>query len=208
MGEVYRARDARLNRDVAIKILPAGIADDPVRRMRFEREAQAISRLNHPNICAVYDVGAQDGVAYLVMEDIDGESLAQRVRRGPLPAATAIRWAIQIAAALDAAHQRGIIHRDLKPANVMVSGQLVKLLDFGLAKLRAGADDDVAAVAALESTISLTAERSIVGTLHYMAPEQLEGGRSINGPTCSHSGPCSTKCSPRARRSTGRARRA
>ena len=144
MGEVYRARDTRLNRDVAIKILPAGIADNPVRRVRFEREAQAISRLNHPNICAVYDVGTQDGVAYLVMEYIDGESLAQRVRRGPLPAATAVRWAIQIAAALDAAHRRGIIHRDLKPANVMVTGQLVKLLDFGLAKLRAG-DDDAAA---------------------------------------------------------------
>ena len=178
MGEVYRARDTRLNRDVAIKILPAGIADNPVRRGRFEREAQAISRLNHPNICAVYDVGTQDGVAYLVMEYIDGESLAQRVRRGPLPAATAVRWAIQIAAALDAAHRRGIIHRDLKPANVMVTGQLVKLLDFGLAKLRAGDDDAAApadAVAALEPTISLTAERSIVGTLHYMAPEQLEG---------------------------------
>ena len=177
MGEVYRARDTRLNRDVAIKILPAGIADDPVRRMRFEREAQAISRLNHPNICAVYDVGAQDGVAYLVMEYIDGESLAQRVRRGPLPAATAVRWAIQIAAALDAAHRSGIVHRDLKPANVMVTGQLVKLLDFGLAKLRAGYDDagpPADAVAALESTVSLTAERSIVGTLHYMAPEQLE----------------------------------
>jgi Tol biopolymer transport system component/tRNA A-37 threonylcarbamoyl transferase component Bud32 len=176
MGEVYRARDTRLKRDVAIKILPAGIADNPLRRGRFEREAQAISRLNHPNICAVYDVGTQDGVAYLVMEYIDGESLAQRLRRGPLPAATAVRWAIQIAAALDAAHRRGIIHRDLKPANVMVTGQLVKLLDFGLAKLRAGDDGDAAAaVAALEPTISLTAERSIVGTLHYMAPEQLEG---------------------------------
>ena len=174
MGEVYRARDTRLNRDVAIKILPAGIADNPVRRVRFEREAQAISRLNHPNICSVYDVGTQDGIAYLVMEYIDGESLAQRVRRGPIPAATAVRWAIQIAAALDAAHRRGIIHRDLKPANVMVTGQLVKLLDFGLAKLRAG-DDDADAAAAPEPTITLTAERSIVGTLHYMAPEQLEG---------------------------------
>ena len=98
MGEVYRARDTRLNRDVAIKILPAGIADNPIRRARFEREAQAISRLNHPNICAVYDVGTQDGVAYLVMEYIEGESLAQRVRRGPVPPATALRWAIQIAA--------------------------------------------------------------------------------------------------------------
>ena len=175
MGEVYRARDTRLNRDVAIKILPAGIADNPVRRVRFEREAQAISRLNHPNVCAVYDVGTQDGVAYLVMEYIDGESLAQRLRRGPLAATTAVRWAIQIAAALDSAHRRGITHRDLKPANVMVTGQLVKLLDFGLAKLRAGDDAAADAVAALEPTISLTAERSVVGTIHYMAPEQLEG---------------------------------
>ena len=174
MGEVYRARDTRLNRDVAVKILPLGIADNPIRRARFEREAQAISRLNHPNICAVYDVGSQDGVAYLVMEYIEGESLAQRLRRGPLPATTSLRWAIQIAGALDAAHRRGIIHRDLKPANVMVTGQLVKLLDFGLAKLRRG-DDAADPAAVLEPTMSLTAERSVVGTLQYMAPEQLEG---------------------------------
>jgi serine/threonine protein kinase/Tol biopolymer transport system component len=175
MGEVYRARDTRLNRDVAIKILPPGIADNPVRRARFEREAQAISRLNHPNICAVYDVGTQEGVAYLVMEYIEGESLAERLRRGPVPPVTALRWAIQIAGALDAAHRRGIVHRDMKPANVMVTGQLVKLLDFGLAKL--SCEDSAAAgtAAALEPTISLTAERHFVGTLHYMAPEQLEG---------------------------------
>jgi Tol biopolymer transport system component len=174
MGEVYRARDTRLHRDVAIKILLPGIADNPIRRARFEREAQAISRLSHPNICAVYDVGTQDGVAYLVMEHIEGELLEQRLRRGPLPPATALRWAIQIAGALDAAHRRGIVHRDLKPANVMVAGQAVKLLDFGLAKLRRG-DDAVAAAAPLEPTASLTAERGVVGTLNYMAPEQLEG---------------------------------
>jgi Tol biopolymer transport system component/predicted Ser/Thr protein kinase len=174
MGEVYRARDTRLNRDVAIKILPPGIADNPIRRARFEREAQAISRLNHPNICAVYDVGTQDGVAYLVMEYIEGESLAQRLRRGPLPAATALRWAMEIAAALDAAHRCGLVHRDLKPANVMVTGQHVKLLDFGLVKLRRE-DDAAGPAAAGEATMSLTAERSVIGTLHYMAPEQLEG---------------------------------
>src|ERR1700730_3695796 len=168
MGEVYRARDTRLNRDVAIKILPAVIADNPVRRARFEREAQAISRLNHPNICAVYDVGTQDGVAYLVMEYIEGESLAERLRRGPVPPVTALRWAIQIAGALDAAHRRGIVHRDMKPANVMVTGQLVKLLDFGLAKLGCEDNAAVGTAAALEPTISLTAERRVVGTLHYM----------------------------------------
>jgi eukaryotic-like serine/threonine-protein kinase len=174
MGEVYRARDTRLNRDVALKILQAGFVDNPLRRARFEREAQAIAHLNHPNICAVYDVGAQDGIAYLVMEYIEGESLAQRLRRGPLAPPAALRLAIQIAGALDAAHRRGIIHRDLKPANVMVTGQAVKLLDFGLAKQRSE-DDATVAAAAREHTISLTAERSVVGTLHYMAPEQLEG---------------------------------
>src|SRR5262245_6965804 len=136
MGEVYRARDSRLGREVAIKILSPGLADNPTRRVRFEREAQAISRLSHPNICAVYDVGEQNGAAYLVMEYIEGESLEQRLRRGALPAGTALRLAIQIADALDAAHRRGIVHRDLKPANVMLAGQHVKLLDFGLAKLR------------------------------------------------------------------------
>jgi len=175
MGEVYRARDTRLNRDVAIKILPPGIADNPVRRARFEREAQAISSLSHPNICAVYDVGTQDGAAYLVMEFIEGESLEKHLRRSPLPPATALRWAIQIAGALDAAHHRGIVHRDLKPANVMITGQHVTLLDFGLAKLRGGDDAAADAAAALESTKSLTAEHGVVGTLHYMAPEQLEG---------------------------------
>src|SRR5262245_26489361 len=173
MGEVYRARDTRLNRDVAIKTLPPGIADHPIRRARFDREAQAISRLNHPNICAIHDVGQEDGVAFLVMEYIEGESLEQRLRRGALPAATALRFAIQIASALDAAHRRGIVHRDLKPANVMLAGQLVKLLDFGLAKLRE--EDAAEAVTPLEVTKSLTAERTLLGTLHYMAPEQLEG---------------------------------
>jgi serine/threonine protein kinase len=173
MGEVHRARDTRLNRDVAVKVLRLGIADNPIRRMRFEREAQAISHLSHPNICAVYDVGEQDGIAYLVMEYIEGESLEQRLRRGALSATTAVRLAIQIADALDAAHRRGIVHRDLKPANVMLSGQHVKLLDFGLAKLR---DIDVAeAATARDATKSLTAEQTLLGTLHYMAPEQLEG---------------------------------
>jgi eukaryotic-like serine/threonine-protein kinase len=175
MGEVYRARDVRLNRDVAIKTLRSGTADDPLRRARFDRETQAISSLNHPNICAVYDVGTEDDVMYLVMEYIDGESLAQRLRRGPLPAETALRWAIQIASALDAAHRRGFVHRDLKPANVMVTGQDVKLLDFGLAKLRGGDDGVTERAIAPDTTITLTAECSIAGTLHYMAPEQLEG---------------------------------
>jgi serine/threonine-protein kinase len=175
MGEVYRARDTRLNRDVALKVLPESIAHDPIRHARFEREAQAISRLNHPNICAVYDIGSHDGISYIVMEYIDGESLATHIRRGPIPVRTALKWAIQIAGALDAAHRGGVIHRDLKPANVMVSGtDTAKLLDFGLAKF---GDESEAREpgAAIDPTLSLTAERKLVGSLHYMAPEQLDG---------------------------------
>ena len=173
MGEVYRAHDTRLNRDVAIKLLPADFAAQPVRRTRFEREALTISQLNHPHICTVYDAGTADGVAYIVMEWIDGESLARRLRRGPIPWRTVVRWSIQIASALDAAHRRGITHRDLKPANVMVADETVKLLDFGLATLPS--EDRTNTTEATDSTISLTAERSILGSRHYMAPEQLEG---------------------------------
>ena len=135
MGEVYRARDTRLNRDVAIKILPPAVADHPSRRARFAREARSISQLSHPNICTIHDVGEEDGIAFLVMEYIEGESLDKRLRLGPLPWALALEWAIQIADAIEAAHRRGMIHRDLKPGNIMVAESGVKLLDFGLAKL-------------------------------------------------------------------------
>jgi Tol biopolymer transport system component len=181
MGEVYRARDTRLGRDVAIKILPPTVADNPSRRARFIREAQAISQLNHPHICAVYDVGEQDGVAYLVMEFIDGETLEHRLRLGRVPWTTAVTWTMQVASALDAAHRRGIVHRDLKPANIMLADSGVKLLDFGIAKLL-DHSDAANAVADAAPTASLTAERTMVGTLHYMSPEQLEG-RTIDART-------------------------
>ncbi len=241
MGEVYRARDTRLNRDVAIKILPPAVADHPSRRSRFAREARSISQLSHPNICTIYDVGRErprpargaespsaserepsadhagggapahkkksgpaspdadvDGaeVDFLVMEYIEGESLDKRLRRGALPWALALEWSIQIAAAIDAAHKRGIVHRDLKPANIMLKGArgptptrlpdgsrsptlaaadvadcTVKLLDFGLAKLFEGADE----ANANKPTESITTEHKLLGTLHYMSPEQLEG---------------------------------
>ena len=170
MGEVYRARDTGLQRDVAIKTLPAGVADDPGRRARFEREAQTISRLSHPNICAIYDIGNVGDVAFLVMEYIEGESLANRLRLGPIPWSTALPWAIEVASAIDAAHRRGIVHRDLKPANIMVGESGVKLLDFGVAKLLEKQD-----AGNLAATASLTREHQIVGTIHYMSPEQLEG---------------------------------
>ena len=136
MGEVYRARDTRLDRAVAIKVIPTHLSDDPVRRQRFEREARAISALQHPNICTLYDVGHQDGTDYLVMEYLDGETLARRLDRGALPIEQTLRYGIEVADALDAAHRRGIVHRDLKPGNIMVTARgECKVLDFGLAKL-------------------------------------------------------------------------
>src|SRR5712675_2533160 len=137
MGEVYRARDTRLDRTVAIKILLKGLAETLEVRQRFEREARAVSSLNHPHICALYDVGHQDGIEYLVMEYLEGETLAARIERGPLPSPDLLRYASQIADALDKAHRQGIVHRDLKPGNVMLTKSGVKLVDFGLAKLAA-----------------------------------------------------------------------
>src|SRR6516165_6229743 len=135
MGEVYRARDTRLDRTVAVKVLPAHLTSDPDLRQRFEREARTISSLSHPHICSLYDVGQHDGIDYLVMEYIEGESLADRLKKGPLPLNQALMYAIQVADALDKAHRAGIVHRDLKPANIMLTRSGAKLLDFGLAKL-------------------------------------------------------------------------
>src|SRR5450432_2347768 len=135
MGEVYRARDTRLQRTVAIKILPARFSSDPVRKQRFEREARAVSALNHPNICRLYDVGDQDGIHYLVLEVLEGETLGEVLRAGPLTVADSLKIAVQIAEALDTAHSSGAIHRDLKPANLFVTTRgEVKILDFGLVK--------------------------------------------------------------------------
>src|SRR4029079_700561 len=134
MGEVWRARDTRLAREVAVKVLPAGFASSAPLRARFEREAKAISSLNHPHICTLHDVGSEDGVDYLVMELLDGESLAPRLERGPLPLEQLLRCVVQVAAALEAAHRRGVVHRDLKPGNVVLTKSGAKLLDFGLAK--------------------------------------------------------------------------
>jgi eukaryotic-like serine/threonine-protein kinase len=134
---VYRARDTRLDRTVAIKVLPEHLSSNPQLRERFEREAKAISSLSHPHICPLYDIGQQNGLDYLVMEHLDGETLANRLKKGPLPPDRAMEYAIQITDALDTAHKHGVIHRDLKPGNIMLTKSGAKLLDFGLAKVRA-----------------------------------------------------------------------
>src|SRR6202163_2409335 len=175
MGEVYRARDTRLDRIVAIKVLPAHLADRSELRERFEREARTIASLNHPHICTLFDIGQQDGIDYLVMEYLDGETLSQRLPKGSLPLEQVLQFAIEIADALDKAHRKGVTHRDLKPGNIMLTKAGTKLLDFGLAKLR----QDAAPVTPLSELPTandpLTAQGTIVGTLQYMAPEQLEG---------------------------------
>ena len=177
MGEVYKARDTRLDRIVAVKVLPENVASRPGFRQRFEREARTISSLSHPHICPLYDVGHQDGTDFLVMEYLEGESIAQRLKKGPLPLDQALRYAVEIAASLDHAHRHGVVHRDLKPGNVMLTKLGAKVLDFGLAKVRAGVQERTAssAVATAMVTEAITAHGAIVGTLQYMAPEQLEG---------------------------------
>ncbi|MEX2384207.1 MAG: protein kinase [Thermoanaerobaculia bacterium] len=175
MGEVYRAHHPRLGREVAIKVLPERVAADPEALARFEREAKAIAALSHPNILAIFDFGSDGGVSYAVTELLEGETLAGRIARGPMPTEALARVGAEICAALAAAHRKGIVHRDLKPANVMLTKSGVKLLDFGLAKAASSlvAGDDL--TAAQTSAPDVTREGVIVGTLSYMSPEQLEG---------------------------------
>jgi serine/threonine protein kinase len=176
MGEVYKATDSRLGRAVAIKVLGLTFANRADARERFEREARAISNLNHPHICTVHDVGQQDGTDYLVMEYLEGQTMAAALERGPIRLDDAVNIAIQVGDALDKAHRQGVVHRDLKPANVMLTKNGAKLLDFGLAKLRAPEAPVSVSVTALPTDAqNLTAAGTILGTLQYMAPEQLEG---------------------------------
>src|SRR6476469_5106689 len=170
MGEVYKARDSRLDRTVAIKVLPEHIAKREDLRARFEREARVVASLNHPNICVLFDIGIQDGARYIVMEYIDGDTLATRISKGALPLDQALEWATQIADALDRAHRAGVTHRDVKPQNIMLTRDGVKVLDFGLAKSipKPGPAEDTL-------TAAVTREGTVLGTPQYMAPEQLEG---------------------------------
>ena len=201
MGEVYRARDTKLNRDIAIKVLPDSFATDLERVARFQREAQVLASLNHPNIAHIHGLDESGGVRALVMELVEGDDLAQRIARGPIPLDEALPIAKQIAEALEAAHEAGIIHRDLKPANIKVrSDGAVKVLDFGLAK--AFAPDAASATARdLSQSPTITTPAAtrlgvIMGTAAYMSPEQAKGSRSISVPTSGRSAVCSTRCSP------------
>src|SRR5260370_21433126 len=173
MGEVYRARDARLNRDVAIKVLPAGFARDPERLRRFQQEAQAAAALNHPSILAVHDFGEHEGSPYMVTEFVEGETLRERLRPGMLPVRKATEYAEQVARGLAAAHEKGIVHRDLKPENIFVTRDgRVKILDFGLAKLTRPEGTVLSDTATLASQ---TEPGVVMGTVGYMSPEQVKG---------------------------------
>jgi len=177
MGVVYRARDTRLDRTVAIKVLPAHLASNPEFRQRFEREARAVASLNHPHICTLHDIGTENSVDFLVMEFLEGETLAKHLERGPLAPAQVLQYAIQITDALDKAHRKGVTHRDLKPGNIMLTKAGAKLLDFGLAKFgpKAPGTLDAGLSAVPTQDARLTASGTILGTIQYMAPEQLEG---------------------------------
>ena len=179
MGEVYRARDTRLDRTVAIKILPIQISDDSEAKQRFDREARAISSLSHPNICPLYDVGSQEGISYIVMEYLQGETLADRLDKGPLPFEQLLRYGIDICEGLGRAHRSGVIHRDLKPGNIMLTKTGAKLMDFGLAKSISITASPASGLTATSSTPAksypLTGQGTVVGTFQYMSPEQVEG---------------------------------
>ena len=178
MGEVYKARDIRLDRIVAVKILPEHLSGNAERRQRFEREARIVSKLNHPCICVLHDIGHEGGTDFLVMEYLEGESLAERLRRGPLPLAEGLRYATQIVDGLAKAHQSGIVHRDLKPGNIMVTPDgVAKILDFGLATVSETPALEEFGTTESDAPLLRTEEGRIVGTVAYMSPEQAQGMR-------------------------------
>ena len=208
MGEVWKARDTRLERSVAIKVLAGHLSASADVRQRFEREAKTISQLSHPHVCALHDVGREGDVEYLVMELLDGETLSERLVKGPLPLEQTLRYGAQIADALDKAHRQGIVHRDLKPGNVMLTKTGVKLLDFGLARSVPGvAGASSPGLTASPTQANLTEEGTILGTFQYMAPEQLEGRPPTRARTSSRSARRSTRWRPGGRPSPARRRR-
>ena len=203
MGEVYRARDTRLSRDVAIKVLPLHMAHDPDARARFEREAHAVAALNHPHIVTIFSIEEADGVRFLTMELVEGRTLDQMIPRGGVSLAQFFDIAIALADALAAAHRKHLTHRDLKPANVMVSDDgRVKVLDFGLARSAEPVHLDES-----ETVVPLTKAGTILGTIPYMSPNRSKANRSIRGPTSSRSASCCTRWQPAIGHSAARRRR-
>src|SRR5216684_441971 len=210
MGEVYRAKDSRLDRSVPVNILPSHLSDNPDAKQRFDREARAISSLNHPNICTLHDVGHQDGVDFLVMEFLEGETLADRLMKGPLATEQVLKYGIEICEGLERAHKSGVVHRDLKPGNVMLTKTGAKLMDFGLAKATPAGE---APASSLTMTISgpsaeqpLTAQGTLVGTFQYMSPEQTEGKEADARSDILRWARCCTRWRRANGRSRGRAR--
>ena len=208
MGEVYTARDTRLDRTVAIEVLPEHVASDPDLKQRFEREAKTISSLNHPHICTLHDIGSQDGIDFLVMEYLEGETLAHRLEKGALPLDQALQIAVEIADALDKAHRQGIVHRDLKPGNIMLTRSGAKLLDFGLAKLKgpdqgAGGLTDVVTQGA-----PLRSKEPSSGHSSTWPPSSSKAARLTREATSLRSVPCCTRWSRGRRPSRPGARRA
>jgi eukaryotic-like serine/threonine-protein kinase len=179
MGEVYRARDTRLERTVAIKVLPSHLSENSEAKQRFDREARTISSLNHPHICTLFDVGHHDGIDYLVMEYLEGETLADRLRKGPLPVEQVLKHGVEICEGLERAHRNGIVHRDLKPGNIILTKMGAKLMDFGLAKASLMSPSASSSPMVTLSTPAeghpVTAQGTVVGTFQYMSPEQVEG---------------------------------
>ncbi len=211
MGEVYRATDTKLGREVAIKVLPAAFAADPERLARFEREAKLLASLNHPNIAHVYGLESarleeRAKVRFLAMELVEGEDLGDRLKRGAIPVQEALAIARQIAEALEEAHEKGIVHRDLKPANIKITPEgKVKVLDFGLAKAYAGeAANQSGADLSQSPTLARTGTQAgvILGTAAYMSPEQARGSLSTSAPTSGPSASCCSRCSPAGSSST------
>jgi len=188
MGEVYRARDTRLDRTVAVRILPTDLSSNSVAKQRFEREARAISSLNHPHICTLYDVGHQDGTDYLVMEFLEGETLAERLPKGPLPLQQVLKCGAEIGEGLERARRTGVVHRDLKPGNIMLTKSGAKLMDFGLAKVQQAISPPSSGLSMTRTSpvdaYPLTTKGTILGTFQYMSPEQIEGNEadSRSGP--------------------------